>query len=103
MGDCSSDGGNEKNFPIPDHRLKRLFGGAHMNCKCHPHSEEIHSDGSIDGSTAFGASGSWIDPPAGLAFQNLQASDLFNSCGYQVLMNGGGNSIIRSVTSDLKQ
>ena len=89
LGDCSSDGGNEKNFPIPDHRLKRFLGGAHMNCKCHPHSEEIHSDGSIDGSTVPSTSG--IEPPAGLAFQHLQASDLFNSCGYQVLLKVGAS------------
>ena len=24
LGDCSSDGGNEKNFPMPAHLLKRL-------------------------------------------------------------------------------
>ena len=88
LGDCSSDGGNEKNFPIPDHRLKRFLGGSHKNCKCHPHSEDIHSDGSIDGSNSFSAASGSIDPPAGLAFQNVQASDLFNTCGYHVLING---------------
>ena len=91
LGDCSSDGGNEKNFPIPDHRLKRFLGGSHKNCKCHPHSEEIHSDGSIDGNTSFGSTIGGIEPPAGLAFQNVQASDLFNSCGYHVLLNGGSS------------
>ena len=69
LGDCSSDGGNEKNFPIPDHRLKRFLGGSHKNCKCHPHSEDIHSDGSIDGSNTLGTSSGGIEPPAGLAFQ----------------------------------
>ena len=97
LGDCSSDGGNEKNFPIPDHRLKRFLGGSHKNCKCHPHSEDIHSDGSIDGSNSFSASSGSIDPPAGLAFQNVQASDLFNSCGYHVVING---SVMNSDIND---
>ena len=100
LGDCSSDGGNEKNFPIPDHRLKRFLGGSHKNCKCHPHSEDIHSDGSIDGSNSFSAASGSIDPPAGLAFQNVQASDLFNSCGYHVLINGSAmNSDIKDLNS----
>ena len=97
LGDCSSDGGNEKNFPIPDHRLKRFLGSSHKNCKCHPNSEEIHSDGSIDGSIPFGTANHGIDPPAGLAFQNVQPSDIFNSYGYHVLINGG------SLKSDLNE
>jgi len=106
LGDCSSDGGNEKNFPIPDHRLKRFLGGSHKNCKCHPHSEDIHSDGSIDGSNSFSAAIGSIDPPAGLAFQNVQASDLFNTCGYHVLnygsvLNGELNDTINTSSSRL--
>ena len=81
LGDCSSDGGNEKNFPIPPDRLKRFSGG---KCTCHPLEESDDNCGS-------GGGGS-IDPPAGLAFQNIKPSDLINSCGYQVLLKGGNSS-----------
>ena len=100
LGDCSSDGGNEKNFPIPDHRLKRFLGGSHKNCKCHPISEEIHSDGSVEGSTSFSSAIGGIEPPAGLAFQNIQPSDLFNSCGYHVLLNTGRKNSETNGTSN---
>ena len=57
LGDCSSDGGNEKNFPMPPEKLKRLL------------NQKDPSEGTID-------------PPAGLAFQNLQPS--FQNNGYQI-------------------
>ena len=36
LGDCSSDGGNEKNFPMPAHLLKRLVKNGNKSCPCHP-------------------------------------------------------------------
>lgn len=70
LGDCSSDGGNEKNFPMPSHSLKRLVNG--KSCACHPNENSGHL------SDPEGSS----DPPAGLSFQNLAVSGSF---GYQVL------------------
>ena len=76
LGDCSSDGGNEKNFPMPPEKLKRLLlkNGS---------SSAGHLSGSENGANDA------VDPPAGLAFQNIQPDLL----GYQVLpepVSGGG-------------
>merc|ERR1712203_423573 len=38
-GDCSSDGGNEKNFPMPAHLLKRLVKNSNKACPCHPEQQ----------------------------------------------------------------
>ena len=73
LGDCSSDGGNEKNFPMPSHLLKRLVNG--KPCPCHPESK---SDCNSNPSDSEGP-----DPPAGLSFQNVSSSS--SSFGYQVL------------------
>jgi len=39
LGDCSSDGGNEKNFPMPAHLLKRLVKNSNKACPCHPEQQ----------------------------------------------------------------
>ena len=84
LGDCSSDGGNEKNFPMPPDTLKRLTS---KRCSCHP-AEEIFpppaplrpplpdppQDGDDDA----------IEPPAGIGFRNIQPEFFASSCGYQV-------------------
>lgn len=73
LGDCSSDGGNEKNFPMPSHLLKRLVNG--KPCPCHPESKSDCNSNPSDSEAP--------DPPAGLSFERLQSSP--NSFGYQVL------------------
>lgn len=69
LGDCSSDGGNEKNFPMPPEKFKRLL--------YHRNGGSGHQSGSETG-------GDPVDPPAGIAFQNIQPDLL----GYQVLPSG---------------
>ena len=39
LGDCLSDGGNEKNFPIPLDRLKKFSSAGSQKCPCHPLEE----------------------------------------------------------------
>jgi hypothetical protein len=74
LGDCSSDGGNEKNFPVPAHLLKRLVNS--KTCPCHPESK------SDNGGSSGQSDPEVVEPPAGLAFQNVSPSNAF---GYQVL------------------
>ena len=71
LGDCSSDGGNEKNFPMPAHLLKRL--ATNKDCPCHPEKAAL-SDSEV------------AEPPAGLSFQNVSASEASSEfgMGYQV-------------------
>jgi len=77
LGDCSSDGGNEKNFPMPSHLLKRLVNG--KTCPCHPESKsDCNTDCNSNPSDSEAP-----DPPAGLSFERLATSP--NSFGYQVL------------------
>merc|ERR1719412_3476021 len=45
LGDCSSDGGNEKNFPMPAHLLKRL--ATNKDCPCHPEKAAPLSDSEV--------------------------------------------------------
>jgi hypothetical protein len=96
LGDCSSDGGNEKNFPMPIDTLKRL---ASKNCSCHPpeevfpaplppppfssgHSRDVtHSDDVMANDEDEDGD---IEPPAGLAFSSVRPEMLAASCGYQV-------------------
>jgi len=76
LGDCSSDGGNEKNFPMPSHLLKRLVNG--KSCHCHPESKSDCNSNPSDSEAP--------DPPAGLSFQNVSSSTSSSSAfGYQVL------------------
>ena len=90
LGDCSSDGGNEKNFPMPPDTLKRLTS---KHCSCHP-AEEIfpppapirpplpeppkNGDDEDDDDVVV------IEPPAGIGFSNIQPEYFASSCGYQV-------------------
>ena len=74
LGDCSSDGGNEKNFPMPSHLLKRLVNG--KPCHCHPESKSDCNSNASDSEAP--------DPPAGLSFQNVSSTSS-NTFGYQVL------------------
>ncbi len=93
LGDCSSDGENKKNFPMPAYLVKRLVNG--KTCPCHPQDKLLDQQQLMQhtsptkarpsGSTERPQSSSFeaVDPPAGLAFQNLAASG--SSFGYQVL------------------
>merc|ERR1719412_1742800 len=93
LGDCSSDGGNEKNFPMPSHLLKRLVNG--KPCPCHPESK---SDCNSNPSDSEGP-----DPPAGLSFQNVSSSS--SSFGYQVLpqnLNYGNQSTTNNHSRKIK-
>ncbi len=72
LGDCSSDGGNEKNFPVPPEKLERLMLG---KCK-----------------SRAGAAIDSIDPPAGLSFQSVQP-DLVSACGYSVAGSSSGHGV----------
>lgn len=81
LGDCSSDGGNEKNFPMPPEKLKRLLFQRHAG-----------SGGDNSGSDSNMPNGvDLVEPPAGLAFQNL-SQELHH--GYQILNNVRGNGSV---------
>ena len=69
LGDCSSDGGNEMNFPISTEKLKRLLCQTQRN-----NGGSGHQSGSETG-------GEPAEPPSSLAFKNIQPDLL----GYQVL------------------
>lgn len=110
LGDCSSDGGNEKNFPIPPDYKYQAAGGA--GCPCNGSKADESDD--ANGAGAAGC----IEPPAGLAFQNLKQSSLGSllastssnfRLGYQVLQHhqhGGRSSRsaggLRKMRSSLK-
>jgi len=69
LGDCSSDGGNEMNFPISTEKLKRLLCQTQRN-----NGGSGHQSGSETG-------GDPVEPTSTLAFKNYQPDLL----GYQVL------------------
>jgi len=108
LGDCSSDGGNEKNFPMPAHLLKRLVKNSSKACPCHPEQQPSSSSNSLQASIASPPSENLcidsIDPPAGLSFQNLSATNSFAfaglGLGYQI--NGKSSSTSRKMKSSLK-
>ena len=97
LGDCSSDGGNEKNFPMPIDTLRRL---ASKNCSCHPPEEVFPAPfppppfpprhlrdvtpNSDDVMANNDDEDEDIEPPAGLAFSSIRPELLAASCGYQV-------------------
>jgi len=77
LGDCSSDGGNEKNFPMPPDRINKP-----MSCSCHPSRfslppspSPIHVDTSPPSSSQPTITEE-IEPPAGLVFSSLQGLQL---------------------------
>jgi len=112
LGDCSSDGGNEKNFPMPLDRLNKP-----MSCACHPSRFSLPpspSTGSVDpaGATPSCSSGSSIapvpeevEPPAGLQFtalqQGLPQDFPTTAYGYQLLTHRdwGGSSLRTKIKS----
>ena len=80
LGDCSSDGGNEKNFPLPPD-----WAGSRLSLPPSPaHQEEEEA----------------VEPPAGLAFSALVANsgESGGPQGYHVLPSGGwaGQSSLRT-------
>ncbi len=85
LGDCSSDGGNEKNFPVPPEKLEMLL------CS-NSSSRKVASGYSSDSNSMLDPS-EQVEPPAGLAFQSLQP-DLLSGCGYQI---GGMEGKVRGV------
>ena len=94
LGDCSSDGGNEKNFPIPpDYKYHQ---SAAAKCPMsHEFEDAIPGAGTAAAATAAAGSHGAIEAPAGLAFQNLRQSTSLSSIiasksskfqlGYQVI------------------
>ena len=106
LGDCSSDGGNEKNFPMPIDTLKRLTS---KNCSCHPpeevfpapyppppfpsgHSRDV-TPPSDDVRANNDEEDGEIEPPAGLAFSSVRPETMAASCGYQVKNTSSKNEI----------
>jgi len=73
LGDCSSDGGNEKNFPMPADRINKP-----MSCSCHPSRFSLPPSPSpvqVDTSPPSSSQptiSEEIEPPAGLHFSSLQ-------------------------------
>ena len=89
LGDCSSDGGNEKNFPMPAHLLKRL--ATNKSCPCHPEKAAALSDSEV------------VEPPAGLSFQNVSSSATSGlGMGYQVNNGHDHRPSSRKMKSSLK-
>jgi hypothetical protein len=89
LGDCSSDGGNEKNFPMPPHLLKRLVKNGNRSCSCHPEPTQQPSPSAVNSAE----NNEGIDPPAGLSFQNLSPS---NSSGSVVTLGTKSINYFRS-------
>ena len=87
LGDCSSDGGNEKNFPLPPD-----WSGSRVSLPPSPSSP----------STAHPASGDTADtvePPAGLQFSAVAASEAGAGLGYHILASDwtpGSQSSLRT-------
>ena len=94
LGDCSSDGGNEKNFPIPPD-YKYLQSNVLKTS-----SRDGGESGRVVEPEESDEGGGGIEAPAGLAFRNLRPSSFShflsetsqkfrpqlpsNSCGYEV-------------------
>lgn len=85
LGDCSSDGGNEKNFPMPPEKLKKLL------------FQRNHASANGGDLSDPPPPSDFVDPPAGLAFQNLQAnSSIEFGSGYSVSPTGSGSLCSRA-------
>jgi len=119
LGDCSSDGGNEKNFPMPAHLLKRLVKNSNKTCPCHPEQQPSSSSNASSATSSSAAvaaavapsdnaiSADTFEPPAGLSFQNLSPSNSVEVAGlgfgYQInFSNGKSSSSSRKMKSSLK-
>ena len=107
LGDCSSDGGNEKNFPMPNYKVKRLQlinsyrltatngeSSAGSGSEFAMESPAAGGEAAVASTSASSSTGGrgaaaasssdfQVEPPAGINFQNLQP-DFVSSCGYQV-------------------
>ena len=87
LGDCSSDGGNEKNFPLPPD-----WSGSRVSLPPSPSSP----------STAHPAPGDaadTVEPPAGLQFSAVAASEAGAGLGYHILASDwspGSQSSLRT-------
>jgi len=80
LGDCSSDGGNEKNFPLPPD-----WAAPRQSLPPSPSFQAPHSPPSDD-----------LEPPAGLSFSALSQSP-GEGLGYQVLpQSRAGQSHLRT-------
>jgi len=90
LGDCSSDGGNEKNFPLPADWYSRK-----QNCACHTSrhslppspasSHQAHFDTSPPPPTTSSSPPNRMEdmePPAGLQFSNIAQSPDNGGTGY---------------------
>jgi len=108
LGDCSSDGGNEKNFPMPAHLLKRLVKNSTKACPCHPEQQPSSSSNLLQAPIIPPQPENLcidsIDPPAGLSFQNLSATNsvAFAGLGLGYQINGKSSSPSRKMKSSLK-
>eukprot|EP00090_Calanus_glacialis_P022587 TRINITY_DN34861_c0_g1_i1.p1 TRINITY_DN34861_c0_g1~~TRINITY_DN34861_c0_g1_i1.p1 ORF type:complete len:406 (+),score=162.70 TRINITY_DN34861_c0_g1_i1:152-1369(+) len=80
LGDCSSDGGNEKNFPLPadwNHKPN--------SCACHPSRTSLPPS-PLQADTPHSPPPEDVDPPAGLQFCSLVSSpDGGGGLGYHLL------------------
>jgi len=89
LGDCSSDGGNEKNFPMPPDKLERLL------CSAQHRGYGTGRRGGV----SEGSEAETVDPPAGMAFQNVQQDANFYGYHRVGSAGGGGGPIRRSAES----
>ena len=77
LGDCSSDGGNEKNFPLPPD-----WG----HCACHPSRASLPpSPLQSDTADPHSPPSEDVEPPAGLQFHNVAPSESGGGLGYHLL------------------
>jgi len=107
LGDCSSDGGNEKNFPIPPDYKYLQSNVLKTSSRDGGESGRVGGDGVVEPEESDEGGGG-IEAPAGLAFRNIRPSSFShflsetsqkfrpqlpsNSCGYEVILNGGSGS-----------
>ena len=68
LGDCSSDGGNEKNFPLPPDCSHKP-----SSCACHP-SRQSSPPSPLQVDTPHSPPPDEVEPPAGLQFCSLASS-----------------------------
>ena len=95
LGDCSSDGGNEKNFPMPPEKLKRFLLLKHQipSTSSSNNADLILGRHHLPSTSTSVASNDAVEPPAGLTFQNLQYDSTTSGYG----LKDGGRKMKSSV------
>jgi len=80
LGDCSSDGGNEKNFPLPPD-----WNHKPNSCACHPSRMSLPPS-PLQSDTPHSPPPDDVEPPAGLQFCSLASSpESSGGLGYHLL------------------